>query len=61
MVKVSYDELVEILGDECSSAIDTLFEVNGWGDEVLLKDFLPEWTEMVEFGTKMIMEFERTA
>ena len=58
MAKLSFEQIVRILGDENESAVESLFDRHQWGDEVALDQFLPEWTELVEQGTRMLVEME---
>ena len=44
-MKVSYEEVVKMLGEKFEAAIDCLWDMKGWNGEVELEVFLKEWTE----------------
>ena len=52
-MKYEFIELVRILGRDNEAALECLFDTNGWDYEegVTMRQFLPEWTAMVEQGT----------
>ena len=58
MGKLSIDQINRILGREYESAVEALFYENRWGETVELSVFLPEWTDLVEQGTRMLVEIE---
>ena len=45
---ITFDKLVEILGYENEAALEHVFIMNDWEDDVALEEFLPIWTSYVE-------------
>ena len=44
----TFDQLLEILGQENESALEHLFTMMDWEDDVTIEEFLPEWTSYIE-------------
>lgn len=44
-MKVSYEEVVKMLGEKFEAALECMWDMKGWGEEVELEVFLKEWTE----------------
>lgn len=58
MGKFSVTQIIRMLGREYETAVESLFEERHWGETVDMAVFLPEWTELVEEGTRMMVEIE---
>lgn len=45
---ITFDKLLDILGHENEAALEHLFTMMDWEDDVTIEEFLPEWTSYIE-------------